>query len=195
MAKQGQKRLTTELNRIFCIKLSFDRAERKSPEQGADKDREGQQQNDDAFEIELLTNPNDSHRTCPAEEAGNDLILILLVQPLLYWKLPHSQSIWNSLSHTHTLSLSLLSLSKTATPKCTVHNRALFSHVSVVERQASQLSTCDTSLWSRPLILMTTLLLTKSTTVICPWWAGCDEIVALFFVLPNVEEKQRWKWK
>lgn len=84
MAKQGQKRLTTELNRIFCIKLSFDRAERKSPEQGADKDREGQQQNDDAFEIELLTNPNDSHRTCPAEEAGNDLILILLVQPLLY---------------------------------------------------------------------------------------------------------------
>ena len=139
MAKQGEKRLTTKLNSIFCIKPSFDRAERKSPEQGADKDREGQQQNDDAFEIELPTNPNDSHRTSPAEEAGNDLILILLVQPVLYWNLPHLQSIWNSLSLTHPHSLSLLSLSKTATPKCTVNRRALLSHVSVVERRASQL--------------------------------------------------------
>ena len=95
MKKQAQKRHSTKLNRIFCIQPSFDRVERKGPEKREDKDGEAQHQNDGALEIKPLTNLNGTYQTSMAEEAQG-LILILQMLALLYWNLPHLQSLFNS---------------------------------------------------------------------------------------------------
>ena len=173
MKKQAQKRHSTKLNRIFCIKPSFDRVERKGPENRKDKDGEAQHQNDGALEIEPLTNLNDTYQTSMAEEVQGGLILILQMLALLYWNLPHLQSLCNSKF------LSLLSLSKTETPSVQCKG-VLFSYVFVVERVVSEKGICQDHGWSGPLISLTYSGLMKSAWRFFYDGLGYDANVALF---------------